>query len=794
MVRAGGRPFTDAMLRILLASIAVFVLQAGESLWSQAPIGGGGAVTSVTVHPQVPGVVYLTTDVGGCYRGNGTGWTPLLDATRAGDSRYYGTESLAVDPADASGDWVIIATGKDAYGSDTGRIRVSQDRGATWTTVDEGVVVAANWDQRYSQRLAVDPLDGQVVYHAGRAGLRRSVDRGLTWATVAAAPTGDTTDLRTPGAASGCTAILVDGSAGAVGGRARRIWLATAGAGHLHRSDDSGATWAAVASAPSGIRRIVAIGSTGRVMLAHATGLSEIAADGLGVTPRTPTGETGNAFLALAADPADANHWLAARHDWSLGLPIYRSVDGGANWAEIANSDSFDVAWHGTEHVRAATFSLAFDQHHPGTVWYADWYRPWRTTAIGAATVWTSVSAGLEETVLAGSAIIAPRSGIRALFAGCADVTGFAWNAALDRPTSRITGLTGVSTPAICSLDWSEQTPSTLVALTASGWNAPGLVFRSLDGGTTWTSLGLPTGTVAGRIAISSDASAVVWAGSSGLWRWNGGTSWTQSAVTTAVIGSDIFATGHPLISDRAASNTFYALAGDGTLYRSSDGGANWTAGATGLAAGSVALASDPAAAGRVWLAHGSLRLSQDGGSSFASVGAFNDAHLVAVGPAPGGGTQVTVHGSRAGDRGVWASTDAGTTWFRISTATQAAGCEPRGIAADRRTPGRIHIGTGGRGILVADPPAAGGGPGSGSTSGAGSTGGSGCGVGTGAVIVACLAWVWVAGAWHAARILPSPFRVRVDRVEQRPPSTPCPNSSAPARCSNAASEWPPAP
>ncbi len=40
--------------------------------WGTIPLGGGGFVTGLIIHPLDPQIKYIRTDVGGAYR-----WTPL---------------------------------------------------------------------------------------------------------------------------------------------------------------------------------------------------------------------------------------------------------------------------------------------------------------------------------------------------------------------------------------------------------------------------------------------------------------------------------------------------------------------------------------------------------------------------------------------------------------------------------------------------------------------------------------------------------------------------------------------
>jgi photosystem II stability/assembly factor-like uncharacterized protein len=59
---------------------------------------------------------------------------------------------------------------------------------------------------------------------------------------------------------------------------------------------------------------------------------------------------------------------------------------------------------------------------------------------------------------------------------------------------------------------------------------------------------------------------------------------------------------------------------------------------------------------------------------------------------------------ARDGETSIWRSPDGGATWLRINDDDHRWGNRFRVISGDPRIPGRVYIGTDGRGIIYGDP------------------------------------------------------------------------------------------
>lgn len=682
----------------LLTSTAL----AADYRWDAVALGGGGAVPGLAVHPRVPDLLYLRTDVGGAYRLDPVHgrWQQLLDWLPASSWNHYGVASLTVDPGEADGATLWLAVGKYADESwaapALGAILRSRDRGATWEST-LAIRVASNRDQALGEALAVDPHDGRHVVFASRAdGLWSTRDGGATWAAEPGFP-------RPAGAPWPRLACAVFDPA--------RPGSVTVGAasGGMWRSADGGATWAALAGAPSRLHRAVD-GGQGTLLVSGPEGLQRWDPLTGAWTRLTPPGCT--VIQAAAADAHDPRRLLACTGG-GHGQRLWRSGDGGATWSEATGSRQPTVPWWPPWHWFSAPSTVAFDPHHPGRAWVGDWYGVYRCDDLDAEVpAWSNRVAGIESVVCLG-ALACPASGPMQLFSGIADVGGFDHRDLATCPSGTIwsNGLpAGMSTTgvAVCSGD-----PSLVVRVGRQDWRGPGMGGWSEDGGASWRRFARVPG-AGGRVAVGADGAALVWAvQGGGLQRSSDrGASWSAcepaAALRGAMPGKDVFVWTQPLAADAVEPSTFYAGA-DGSLWTSGDGGARFARGALLAAGDHLQVRAAPGRSGMVWVARGTggLFRSSDRGRTLEAVPGVAVARLLCFGTGrlAGDPPAVYIHGRlEDGAEGLFRSTGLGAAWERIDQPRQRVGDEPNTLAGDLRVFGRVFVGTNGRGILWGEP------------------------------------------------------------------------------------------
>jgi photosystem II stability/assembly factor-like uncharacterized protein len=388
----------------------------------------------------------------------------------------------------------------------------------------------------------------------------------------------------------------------------------------------------------------------------------------------------GGPVWALAAHPTRRG-WLFAGTKTS---GIFRSKDGGATWQPARRG--IENGW-----VRA----IAFDPAHANVV-YAGLQdaNPFLFKSRDGGTSWEPAGGGLlVGQVLAAAVAVDPRNP-RILFA----TNGSQIFRSSDGGGSWRVLDSGLPAGVINALAIDPGPPDLLYA-------GAGGVFRSTNGGASWTPAGLGPSQVAalaivphsatvyaaadnglfksvdrGRtwirllsealasVSVAPDAPEVVFAGGTDLWRsTDAGATWQRANVDLQ--GYSVLA----IAPVPGAGGAVYAGAADpigfsGALFESGDRGAAWTVSGVGLVDRSfIGFAADPTAPSTLYASDSDLGLfkSADGGIHWTAL------TIPALSPAAGRLVIDTTHPSTlylvAG--GLFKTTDAGSTWQHLGTA-----------------------------------------------------------------------------------------------------------------------------
>lgn len=671
--------------------------------WKQIPIGGGGYVTGIVLHPTEPDLAYIRTDIGGAYRWSeapdeeGRHWSPISDHFTLDDSNFYGIESIAVDPSDP--DAVYMAAGKYDWAG-PGEVFRSTDRGKSWSATGLRLMMHGAGRLRWAgERLAVDPRDGNVVYFGSREdGLWRSTDRARSWSRIAGFPTQGKPAI-------GIVFVVFGGNPGLMTG-ASRIYAAAFGDG-LYLSDDAGASWQSIGGPDEPVRG--AVGSDGVLFVTSTSGVHKY--DGVTWTDISPA--AGREYGGLSVDPTDPKTLVVAERSDTYHLPMYRSADGGSTWTVYTSWNGRialepNVPWWPDRAFSASTSALAIDPRDPKRVWMTDWYGIWRTPDITARpSIWRTFEQGHEETVA--FTLATPPSGAP-LLTGIADLNGFRHADPGSYPAENFSGAGLWETLGI---DYFEADPNLVVRVgTSGGKNDKGGGGYSTDNGRTWTPFGdWPYGPAA-KIAYSArdpDRLVALPVGESPKFSADRGGSWQDSRGAPAGAIAKFWHWNHPLAADRVDGDVFYLYAA-GRFYRSDDGGASWKQGSALPNASHHYVEAAPGIEREVWVSldwNGLLR-STDGGASFVPIASVERAYLFGFGKAaPGSGfPAIFLYGRLEGDDAdrIYRSDDAGRSWIRIAKARQLVGNEPNIMRGDRQVHGRVYVGTNGRGFFCGEP------------------------------------------------------------------------------------------
>jgi xyloglucan-specific exo-beta-1,4-glucanase len=684
--------------------------------WSNVAIGGGGYVTGLVIHPREPGVVYVRTDIGGCYRWqeDATCWTPITDHFRRADSGFFGGESIALDPSDS--DVVFIAVG---MGYDAGTVFKSTDRGRRWCRSDLSTPMHGNGDLRWAgERLAVDPFDADHVLFGSRSeGLHRSTDGGMSWERIG------WTGATSPTDGIGILGILFDPST-------RGTVYANTYAEGIHASTDGGRTWLRLEGSPSGVLQMRI--NTGGTLYTAGRQPPKVArrirdGDWADITPlkfrldrSAPTSTqmvlASFNFNAICTDPGNPDH-LVLGIDYKMPGKLFRSVDAGTSWVEVGKHLNKTVPWWQDNYWGGSMAALAIDPHAPDRVWFTDWFGVWRTEHVRAERpTWTALGLGMEEIVA--TALVAPPAAPDSsgylLMSGAMDICGLlhhdldAFPAAKMHPVYQDTW----------DIDYCAGQPWHIVrvgenramnflgdyVVSTESDTYGGAV--SADEGRTWQRfkampplLHRPT-----NVAMSATDPGVilVCTGHHAFRTEDGGASWC------AVDSLQGPGRSGALAADRMEGSTFYCW-NQGKLTRSTDGGVHFERVDTDLPDEPATLQTVHGVRHEVWIGFpsGGLHRSLDGGTCFSRIDTVDHVVLFCLGkpPAPAAPPVLFLYGAVGGSEGVFRSVDLGVSWEDIApTEPVGIGCNPRVMAASQQHSGLVFIGTGGRGIFYGLP------------------------------------------------------------------------------------------
>ena len=334
----------------------------------------------------------------------------------------------------------------------------------------------------------------------------------------------------------------------------------------------------------------------------------------------TSIGPEGGTVYALAIDPDNHSVVYAGTNGGVL-----KSTDGGVHWSPVnAGLPQPTAAFvNGGPYIR----SLAIDPQH-------------------TATVYAGVS-------FLGDELFAEPSG-RGVYRS--DDGGNSWRAANTGIENRI--------PYALAID--PTTPTTLFAGVKFGPIGPAHVFRSTDGGASW-SLVLGGFDFANALAIDPQTPAMAYAGtSSGVFKTtDGGTTWAQ--MTVGLTGGIVTA----LAISPADSSVVYAATRGGGVFKSVNAGESWTPINTGLTSLLVtALAVDVQSPSTLYagLETGAVFKTTDQGAAWTPVNnglAASRINNLAVDPE----TRKIVYAATE-RRGVFKTVNGGNQWSQTALST----------------------------------------------------------------------------------------------------------------------------
>jgi xyloglucan-specific exo-beta-1,4-glucanase len=736
-------PIFVASLGMSFSAFAWSQVQSQPYTWKSVKVVAGGFVPGIEFSTKEPGLAYCRTDIGGVYRWDASSkkWIPLNDAI--GESNYFGSETLALDPSDANNVYV----GGGMYDNEKAAILCSHDKGNTWEIVPVPFTMGGNMDGRgVGERMAVDPNDNTILFYATRHdGLWNSSDAGKTWKKVDAFPLKgiarviSATGYRPPKDA-GLSFVVFDPQSAAAGSPSAIIYVGSAdhGGPHLFVSGDAGKTWHAVPGEPKELMATHAeMDGDENLYIVYDNGfgpngvtkgqlwkLNTKNGEWANVSPeKHPTVPGGYGGLSL-----DRQHpgtlAVATLNHWNPVDTVWRSTDGGQTWKDISGKSVREAAlspyliW-GESQPKLGWWMAAlaidpFDSNHAAygtgaTIWGTN---DFSNVSSDQPTHWSPWADGIEETAIID--LISPSASAH-LISAFGDIGGFTHD---DLDVSPAKGMS--SNPIFnntYSIDYAGKNPRVIVRSGDSHGEGGAKLGYSEDGGESWKPLPAPPPINSARprgwgvgdaLSISADGSTIMHVSSAAVRiTKDRGQTWTASQGLPA---------GARSVADRVNAEKFYAVdLKKSQMLVSSDGGATFAAIASnglpqmnveGFGDNAPRLSATLDKEGDLWLIAGKkLYHSTDGGANFQQPADSPLAIAIGFGMAPAGKDYPAIFVAGTLDKltAIYRSDDAGVSWIRINDDQHQYGTRFRCISGDPRIFGRVYVGTDGRGILYGD-------------------------------------------------------------------------------------------
>lgn len=611
--------------------------------FEQVPIGGGGYIIGMKIHPSDAKIRYFRTDIGGAYRWSETNQR-LEQLIFYGEENadYYGVAGIALDPANP--DLLILAVGRYCDKRQTA-ILVSNDRGTTWNKEivpgDTGADIyfasnggrgcQNNKDQdRQGSPIALNPLDANELYIGSRGtGLWKLDITTETFTSVASPVIPNNVH---PNSIRNVVFHPTSPS---------KIFIAYAGQG-IYRGDINTGLFSNLNSTEE-LKEVsdLSISKEGTYMLMackrkgiyRATDLLSAAPVFEKVLSYTGADRPDDeAFLTVTCSPHHDDVAITVNSDWK-GLNTFRvSQDSGKlnSWGnKLASTVSTNIyPWH-TDGFGSHISQIAFSPDSPTGLYFTSWFSSYYTADYTSPVIqWTNEYAlGHEEAVI--TDIVSWPVNDEGNFLGvtCGDQTGFVFNSIIkdDFPTDylndRMDNPNEMRKGA--SMDYAFNDPDHIVVNCVKEWddkvdalnniieNNKGAMFFSTDGAKTFTrSTQYDHNIGKSVVAVSStDPNRVVIANRLGLqYSSDHGESYTPSAavssdtgvctvgdrfgsdgmghVSQSMINTAVFSTTRPIAADKVLGCVFYHYdMNDGTFHVSTDYGASFFHVSSGLPA-----------------------------------------------------------------------------------------------------------------------------------------------------------------------------------------------------------------
>ncbi len=608
--------------------------------WKQVPLGGGGYIIGMQVHPDDGTVRYFRTDIGGAYRWN-EAKQELEQLIFFGieKSPYYGVGGIALDPNDA--DRVILAVGRYCDPNETA-ILVSNDRGSTWSQEiipgDSGsnIYFASNGARgcdnsvqdkdRQGSPIVLNPNNPNELFIGSRGTGLWKLNIAAEQFTQIGSPTIPTNVF--PNSIRTLEFHPVNSSV---------LYIAYAGQG-IFRGDVNANSYEAL-NTTADLKEVsdLSISKDGDYMLMackhkgiYKADLSIAMPSFVKVLDYTGVNRPDDeAFLTVTCSPTVNDFAVTAFSDWAALSTVRTTSNSGNSWTNGLTGQTYDnlYPWH-TSGEGSHISQLRFDPDNPTGLYFTSWFTTFYTSNFTANPIqWTNkYSKGHEEAVITDISAFPINTEGNFLGITGGDQTGFLYSsiAEFDFPDDEISENFDNSSEQVkgASIDYCFSNSDHIVISTTKHWDDSvdgngvvtrentGNIFHSSNGGKDFfrsTNYDKTLGKSIVAIASNSPQYVVISTQDGLMYSTDYGANFSATAnantdaqtnctagnpipsigvgnVTSGAINTSVFSGVRPLVGDKVMDCLFYFYnRNDGTFHVSTDYGASFFKVSSGL-------------------------------------------------------------------------------------------------------------------------------------------------------------------------------------------------------------------
>ncbi len=649
------------ILILLFFSLTVFAQQAEDYNWQNVPIGGGGYITGMKIHPLDPDKRFYRTDVGGAYRWDAASGR-MVQMIHLDNKNLYAVAGIALHPTDVN--TLYLGVGRNCDPSQNAILK-STDGGINfsivsipggtpfWFSANGGRACDTNADtnganngdkDRQGTPMAINPFNTNELYIGTREKGLYIMD--LTTNQVTQIPhseiphNSDQYSIRSVVFHPTLPKVYIayPGHGVFIGNTTNRdFWnLDYAGGASYPQLLDAidisiskNADYMLVACKTQGIMKATNIASS--VSWTQLTGLNTADTEG---------------YLTAECSPHNNNVAITVVADWNHINEFQVTTNAGSTWNTIGGSvpTANNIFPWRDEAFASHVSQIAFDPVDPSKLFYTSWFSTFSTdnfSTTGPVSWHNFYSKGHEEIVTTDLLTFPSNSEGNFLMVGSGDHSGFLFDNGIENPDNFATfhileraDFDGAFKKS-SSMDFCESQPDNLILMLTENWdNSPGGIYTSNNGGLDWAykttyntnnersivamSSGDPKNVIAlneNSMKYTSDINAINFQNSIGSmvdaptcnFPFNV-TCLANGGVSATNMNSSVFAGGRNIAADKNYDCVFYFYEWDGDFSISTDGGKNWcvintnSLPATSDAWNKTRLISIPGHSGHLWI------------------------------------------------------------------------------------------------------------------------------------------------------------------------------------------------